>query len=114
MKIAKLKHFAEVFIYFQNYVIVEKYKTFCDKLIKKLVIENSNEFEGKQSILLDNIEIIKKELGKLQDSVRKIFETSSKKSVKKFTNNQGKLLTDNVIMDKEVSDKLIVLKVIMT
>ena len=76
--------------------------------------ENSNEFEGKQSILLDNIEIIKKELGKLQDSVRKIFETSSKKSVKKFTNNQGKLLTDNVIMDKEVSDKLIVLKVIMT
>lgn len=47
MKIAKLKHFAEVFIYFQNYVIVEKYKAFCDKLIKKLVTEPSNEYEGK-------------------------------------------------------------------
>jgi hypothetical protein len=46
MKIAKLKHYAEVFIYFQNYVIVEKYKAFCDKLIKKLVTEPSNEFEG--------------------------------------------------------------------
>ncbi len=61
---------------------------------------------------LDNIEIIKKELGKLQDSVRKIFESSTKKNAKKQVNAQGKPLTDNVVMDKEIADKLNVLKVI--
>jgi len=73
LKVAKLKHYAEIFIYFQNFVIVEKYKSFCDKLIKKLVGDTPPELE-------DNIEIIKRELGKLQDSVRKIFEVTGKKT----------------------------------
>ena len=61
--------------------------------------------------MIDNIEIIKKELGKLQDSVRKIFETTNKKNTKKAQNTQGKPMSDNGVMDKEVADKLNVLKV---
>jgi len=103
LKVAKLKHYAEIFIYFQNFVIVEKYKSFCDKLIKKLVGDTPPELE-------DNIEIIKRELGKLQDSVRKIFEVTGKKQNKKGM-SQGKMNSEtNAIMEKEVTDKLSVLK----
>jgi len=109
-----LKENAENFLHFQYFIIVDKYRSFCEKMMNTLTEDSGQKVDSTGIILthiikIDYLTVIKDELEKIQFKIKELIDLAVKSSGSNTKLSKGYEAT---YLDKEFTDKSDKIKVI--